>query len=146
VRQLRSRVTRSTGTAIVVLAIAAPSAALAGCSSKPAAASRKETYWRKVGTWSGHDRLQTESWPGDTGAMRIRWNTSHSREGGVFQLTIHSAISGRPMQTVVDQAGDGEGTAYFSDDPRAFFAVVDSKNIDWTFTIEEPVDVIITPK
>ena len=31
-------------------------------------------------------------------------------------------------------------------DPRVFFAVVDSKNIDWTFTIEEPVDVIITPK
>ena len=64
----------------------------------------------------------------------------------MFQLTIHSAISGRPMQVVVDQAGDGEGTAYFSDDPRVFFAVVDSKNIDWTFTIEEPVDVIITPK
>ena len=78
--------------------------------------------------------------------MRIRWNTSKAREGALFQLTIHSAISGRPMQTVVDQTADGEGTAYFSDDPRVFFAVVDSKNIDWTFTIEEPVDVIITPK
>ena len=126
--------------------IAGSIAALQGCSSKPAAAGRKETLWRKVGTWSGHDRVQTESWPGDTGAMRIRWNTSHAREGALFQLTIHSAISGRPMQTVVDEAGDGEGTAYFSDDPRVFFAVVDSKNIDWTFTIEEPVDVIITPK
>jgi hypothetical protein len=146
VRPLRSRVTRAAGTAVAVLAIAVSSAAFAGCFSKPAAASRRETFWRNVGTWSGHDRLQTESWPGDTGAMRIRWNTKHAREGGVFQLTIHSAISGRPMQTVVDQAGDGEGTEYFSDDPRVFFAVVDSKNIDWTFTIEEPVDVIITPK
>jgi len=133
-------------TAAAVLAIAVWSAAFAGCSSRPAAASRKETFWRKVGTWSGHDRLQTESWPGDTGAMRIRWSTSHAGEAGVFQLTIHSAISGRPMQTVVDHTGNGEGTEYFSDDPRVFFAVVDAKNLDWTFTIEEPVDVIITPK
>lgn len=90
--------------------------------------------------------MQTESWPSDTGAMRIRWNTTHAATGGKFQLTIHSAISGRPMETVVDQVGDGEGTAFFSDDPRVFFAVVDATQLEWTFTIEEPVDVIITPK
>jgi hypothetical protein len=131
---------------IAVLAIAASSSWLVACTSEPAAASRKETIWRNVGTWSGKDRTQTESWPGDTGAMRIRWTTSHAAPDSSFQLTIHSAISGRPMQTVVDETGNGEGTAYFSDDPRVFFAVVDSKNLDWTFTIEEPVDVIITPK
>ena len=119
---------------------------LGGCREKTVEASRKETIWRMVGTWSGHDKLQTESWPSDSGAMRIKWKTSHTKPGGSFQLTIHSAISGRPMQTVVDQAGDGDGMAYFSDDPRVFFAVVDAKNLDWTFTIEEPVDVIITPK
>jgi hypothetical protein len=121
-------------------------AALAGCSSKPAAASRRDTFWRKVGTWSGRNQTQTESWPGDTGAMRIRWSTTHAAADSAFELTIHSAISGRPIQTVVEHAGDGEGTAFFSDDPRVFFAVVDSRNLDWTFTIEEPVDVIITPK
>lgn len=110
------------------------------------AASRRETYWRKVNTWNGRGRLQTESWPSDSGAMRVRWQTSHAGADSLFQVTIHSAISGRPMQTVVDQQADGEGTAYFSDDPRVFFAVVDARNIDWTFTIEEPVDVIITPK
>jgi hypothetical protein len=128
------------------LAVVVFGAALAGCSSKPAAASRRDTFWRKVGTWSGHSQLQTESWPGDTGAMRIRWSTSHASADGAFQLTIHSAISGRPIQTVVDHAGDGEGTEFFSDDPRVYFAVVDARNLDWTFTIEEPVDVIITPK
>ena len=61
-------------------------------------------------------------------------------------MLFRSAISGRPMQTVVDRDGDGDGTAYFTDDPRVFFAVVDAANLDWTFTIEEPVDVIITPK
>ena len=137
---------RASRAAIVVLTVAASCAGLLGCTEKPIAASRKETYWRKVNDWAGRDRLQTESWPSDSGAMRIRWTTRHARPDGTFQLTIHSAISGRPMQTVVDQVGDGEGTAYFSDDPRVFFAVVDSKNIEWTFTIEEPVDVIITPK
>ncbi len=127
------------------MSIAALSAVL-GCTQKPAATSRKETIWQKVNSWSGRDPVQTESWPSDSGAMRIRWQTSHAGAGGSFQLTIHSAISGRPMQTVVDESGDGEGTAYFSDDPRVFFAVVDSKNLDWTFTIDEPVDVIITPK
>jgi hypothetical protein len=78
--------------------------------------------------------------------MRIHWKTSHATEDSSFQLTIHSAISGRPMQLVVDHTGDGDGTAYFSDDPRVFFAVVDSRNLDWTFTVEEPVDVILTPK
>ena len=131
---------------IALLAITGPCTLLLGCTEKPVSASRRDTYWRKVNTWNGHDRLQTESWPSDSGAMRIRWQTSHAGTGSLFQVTIHSAISGRPMQTVVDHPGEGEGTAYFSDDPRVFFAVVDSKNIDWTFTIEEPVDVIITPK
>ena len=127
------------------MTVASSSAWLAGCKSE-AKVSHKETVWHKLGAWSGHTSVQTESWPGDSGAMRISWNTTHATEGGTFQLTIHSAISGRPMQVVVDHHGDGAGTAYFSDDPRVFFAVVDAKNLDWTFTIEEPVDVIVTPK
>ena len=132
--------------AIVALAIAASCVWLSGCQQKPAPVGRKETIWRQVGTWTGKNRLQTESWPSDTGAMRIRWRTTHGAPDSNFQLTIHSAISGRPMQVVVEQTGDGDGTAYFSDDPRVFFAVVDASHLDWTFTIEEPVDVIITPK
>jgi hypothetical protein len=137
---------RVAGIAIVAVAIAASSVWLAGCRTETRAASRKETFWRPVGTWSGSGRRQTESWPGDTGAMRIRWTTTKAKADGTFQLTIHSAISGRPMQVVVEHEGDGEGTEYFSDDPRVFFAVVDAKNLDWTFTIEEPVDVILTPR
>ena len=134
------------GAAIATVGIAVSCVWLAGCRENPSAQSRRETFWRPVGTWSGQGRLQTESWPGDTGAMRIKWTTSHAAADALFQLTIHSAISGRPMQTVVDETGNGEGTAYFSDDPRVFFAVVESKNLDWTFTIDEPVDVILTPK
>lgn len=129
-----------------MLAIAASCIWPAACRSEPKPQSRAETYWRHVGTWSGHGQLQTESWPGDTGAMRVRWKTSHSAPDSMFSLTIHSAISGRPMETIVSHVGDGDGTAYFSDDPRVFFAVVDAKNLEWTITVEEPVDVIVTPK
>ncbi len=133
-------------TAIAALALAVAGASFAACKASTQAEGRKETIWRPVNTWTGRGPLQTESWPGDTGAMRIRWATTHAKPGGTFTLTIHSAISGRPMETVVDHGGNGSGTAYFTDDPRVFFAVVDSKDLDWTFTIEEPVDVIVTPK
>jgi hypothetical protein len=139
-------VSKAAAAVLAIAAFCAGAASLAGCTAKPVAASRKDTIWRNVGTWTGKSRVQTESWPSDTGAMRVRWSTTHAAKDGRFALTIHSAISGRPMQTIVDQDGDGEGTAYFTDDPRVFFAVVDAANLDWTFTIEEPVDVIITPK
>ena len=132
--------------ATAALAIAALSLLTAACQSRPQAPPRKDTIWRPVGTWSGKGPLQSESWPGDTGAMRITWRTSRSDADGTFTLTIHSAISGRPIQTVVEHAGDGDGVAYFADDPRVYFAVVDAQHLDWTFTIDEPVDVILTPK
>jgi hypothetical protein len=125
--------------------VVAAAMAGAGCRAKPPA-SHTETIWQRLGTWSGHGQLQTESFNGDSGALRIRWTASHSTSDGTFQLTVHSAISGRPMGVVVDHAGDGDGTAYFTDDPHVFFAVVDSKDLDWTFTVEQPVDIIVTPR
>jgi hypothetical protein len=132
--------------ATVLLGLAILSVGVAGCKAKPAAESRRETIWRPLGTWSGHGNVQTESFNGDSGALRIKWSAKHASGEGRFELTIHSAISGRPMGTVVEHSGDGGGTAYFSDDPHVFFAVVDAKDLDWTFTIDEPVDVIVTPK
>ena len=129
--------------AVVILLVGALFAA--GCKAKKPA-SHRETVWQPLGTWSGHGNVQTESFNGDSGALRIRWKASHAAPDGVFQLTVHSAISGRPMGLVVDHAGDGDGTAFFSDDPHVFFAVVDSKDLDWTFTVEQPVDIIVTPR
>lgn len=130
-----------------MLAIAASCVWAAGCQSKSKPVSRKETIWRPLGTWSGHGNLQSESFPGDSGAMRIRWATKNAPDPAApFTLTIHSAISGRPLMVMVEHKGNGEGTAYLSEDPRVFFAVVEAADLDWTFTIEEPVDVILTPK
>ena len=58
---------------------------------------------------------------------------------GTFKLTIHSSISGRPLQVAVDQLGPGADTAYVNEDPRVFFAVVDASNIEWSFSVDEAV-------
>jgi hypothetical protein len=71
----------------------------------------------------------------------VQWSTSNeTRPGaGTFRLTIHSAISGRPLQVAVDQQGPGRDMAYVHEDPRVFFAVVDAAGLDWSFTIDEAV-------
>lgn len=77
--------------------------------------------------------------------MRITWRTGNGPPAAPFTLTMHSAISGRPLQVMVEQHGPGEGVAYLTEDPRVFFVVVESADIDWTFAVEEPIDVILTP-
>ena len=43
------------------------------------------------------------------------------------------------MADAVTAAGAGSGTAYVSDDPHMFYLVIDSKDVDWSVTVEEPV-------
>src|SRR5581483_12517345 len=74
--------------------------------------------WRSLGSWSGHESTQTESFDIDGFQWRVRWRTTGN---GRFVLAAHSAISGRPIAAAVDHTGRGEGVAYISDDPRLFF-------------------------
>jgi hypothetical protein len=103
------------------------------------AATRDVVVWRSVGSWSGRGNTQTESFTSDTGSLRVRWQTDHEvRPGdGTFRLTLHSAISGRPLVQAVDHRGVGADTSYVSEDPRVFYVVVDSARLDWSFTIDE---------
>jgi hypothetical protein len=103
------------------------------------AATRDVVAWRSVGSWSGRGNSQTESFTSDTGSLRVRWRTDHEvRPGdGSFRLTLHSAISGRPLVQAVDHHGAGADTAYVGEEPRVFFAVVDSAGLEWSFTIDE---------
>ena len=114
----------------------------AGCgapASKPA--TEQVVAWKNLGEWSGRGNAQTESFVGLTGSLRMRWHTKNEApEGsGTFRLTLNSAISGRPLQETVDEKGPGEGTAYAAEDPRAFYVLVESANLDWSFTVEEAI-------
>jgi hypothetical protein len=110
------------------------------------AAAPDNVIWQHLGDWSGRGSLQTESFTGETGALRIKWETraAAGSKDGTFLLTIHSAISGRPLQVAVDQRGPGADTAYVNEDPRVFFAVVDSTGIEWSFSVDEAVGTRVT--
>jgi hypothetical protein len=133
----------------VVVAVIA--AALAGaCGRRPAQTARPQTEravaWHQLGSWSGRGSLQTESFTSDTGTLRVRWEASSPSgastapaQPGVFRLDAHSAISGRLLQQVVDQAGAGNGVGYVQQDPHVFYVVVESKGLEWRFTVEEAI-------
>jgi hypothetical protein len=96
--------------------------------------------WQPLGTWSGTASSQSESFIGNTGAFRVRWEArAAGRQPGELRIALHSAVSGRPIVTAVDVHGAGSGESIVSDDPRVYYVQVDSSNLQWRFTVEEGV-------
>jgi hypothetical protein len=102
------------------------------------------TAWRVVGTWSGRGNTQTGSFDVATGALRLRWETRNdgSPGAGTFRVSLHSAISGRWLQTVADVRGTGSDAVYVEDEPRLSYLVIESQNVEWTATLEEAVQAV----
>jgi hypothetical protein len=102
---------------------------------------KEVVIWKNLGAWSGSGNAQTESFIGLTGALRMHWRTRNaaSTGPGTFKLILQSAISGRDLQQPVDETGQGEGTVYAAEDPRAFQITVKSANLEWSFTVEEAI-------
>ena len=132
----------------VALLVAFAGVATAGCrarADRPPKPAERTVAWRRLGAWSGRGNLQTESFTSDTGALRVRWETTPpagedaSAATGTFRLTAHSAISGRPLQEIVDHTGIASGVGYVQQDPHVFYVVVDSSQMNWTFTVEEAI-------
>jgi hypothetical protein len=107
--------------------------------SPPAAAAT--TVWRSVGTWSGRGNRQTESFDVTTGALRLRWEARGATGSGEgrFRVTLHSSISGRPLQVFVDHAGAGGDTAYAEDEPRTSYLVIESEQVEWSAVLDEAI-------
>jgi outer membrane biogenesis lipoprotein LolB len=126
-----------------LVAAAIASACGPRANSKPQAAAHS-VAWRSLGSWSGRGSLQTESFTSETGALRVRWETTLPKADpplapSVFRLNAHSAISGRLLQQVVEQSGAGSGVGYVQQDPHVFYVVVESNQLSWTFTVEEAI-------
>jgi hypothetical protein len=122
---------------------------MAGCGRRarqPPAAVERTVVWRQLGSWTGRGSTQTESFTSDTGALRVRWETSPAASAGahaapgVFRLNAHSAISGRLMQQIVSHTGAGRGVDYVQQDPHVFYVVIDSADLNWRFTVEEAIE------
>jgi hypothetical protein len=101
--------------------------------------------WRNLGSWSGQGSTQTDPFISDTGTLRLRWETKNEGrpDAGLFKVTVHSDVSGRPLVVAVDRKGAGADTAFVYEDPRPFFLVVESSNLDWTLSAEEPVTATV---
>jgi hypothetical protein len=112
--------------------------ALASCGSpSPAPQRERVTVARPAGSWQGSGAT-TIGFVSDTGRFRIRWQTSRESApgAGTFRLTVHSAVSGRPLEVVADHRGEGSGEWDFADDPRPYNFMVESANVDWSFSVD----------
>ena len=92
-----------------------------------------------MGSWQGTGSKSVGDINSDTGRFHITWETRHEQPAGQgrFKLTVRSAVSGRPLQVVVDSRGVGQGTADFADTGRIYDFLVDSENVEWSFSVEE---------
>ncbi len=97
--------------------------------------------WRPLGSWSGRGDAQTDSFDSESGQWRIKWETHNAAPSGpaTFRVTVHSAVSGRPLAVAVDHDGASHGIAYVNQDPRLFHLVIASRGLDWTVSVEEAV-------
>jgi len=114
----------------------------AGCGRKTKPEAKPLTIgWRFIESWSGQGDMQTDSFDIESGAFRIKWETSHeiTPGAGAFRIVVHSGISSRPITEAVDYQGVGHDIAYVRDDPRPYFLVITSKNVDWSVRVEEAV-------
>jgi hypothetical protein len=103
-------------------------------------AQEQQIAWNTIRSWSGSGDAQLDSFTSDTGALRIEWETkarSDTLPPGAFHVAIHSAISGRPLIVPIDHNGVGRGTVFVSEDPRVFFAVIESRDLAWSITIKD---------
>jgi hypothetical protein len=111
------------------------------CADDAARARTPAVVWRKLGSWSGRGSTQTDPFISNTGSLRLHWETRNEAAPGtgIFRVTVHSDVSGRPLVQAVDARGVGRDTTHVSEDPRSFFLAVESANLDWTLAAEEGV-------
>ena len=143
-------------TLILAILAAATLSVLSGACRRadpPAPPPQQVVAWRSVGSWSGRGNRQTESFTSASGALRVQWKATASKDAannakragpGVFRVTAHSAISGRLLEQVVDQSGPGSGTSYANQDPHVFYLMVEAEGLDWTIAVEEAIAGTVT--
>ncbi len=111
-------------------------AAASACKADPPS-HQLEAVTSALGSWQGEGSA-TLGFVSDSGRFRIRWDAKNESppKSGRLHLTIHSAVSGRPLQDVLDYRGEGSGAVDFSDDPRSYNIMVESANVEWSIAVD----------
>ena len=119
---------------LLVLALVATA-----CREKPAdAPPGRVAESRRLGAWTGKGST-TLGFVSESGSFRITWTTRNqdAARPGTFQVMLRSGISGRPIKIIADHRGDGGASVEFGDDPRMYEFLVESRDIDWSISVEE---------
>ena len=109
-------------------------------SHAPEARPAFSTGWHEVASWKGRGNAQLDMFPIEHYSWRIQWETKNAPGPGQGHLHVeaHSADSGRLLADAINVRGNGHGTANVTVDPHRYFLVVDSNDVDWSLTVEEP--------
>jgi len=107
--------------------------------ASPTEAAAARTGWRPLGSWSGAGELQTGSFDVTTGSLRLIWaaEDGDADTTGWLRVSLHSAISGRPLQTVVDVTGPGADTVLVASSPRVAYLLIESRGMRWRAVLQE---------
>jgi hypothetical protein len=110
------------------------------CGNTPAPRPEHVAVTRPLGSFQGRGS-QTIGVVSESGRLRVTWETRNEDPpgAGTFRLALHSGVSGRPIELITDERGLGKGTKEVADDPRPYNLMVDSANLDWSFSVEEIV-------
>jgi hypothetical protein len=126
------------GSAGAAVVIPSASGATPLSSAAQSSAPSDGLVWRTLGTWSGRGDGQTGSFDVSTGALRVTWEARDSgTENPPFSVVLHSAISGRELQTVVSTRGPGRATVYLQDEPRVSYLVIHAAGVEWRVSVDE---------
>lgn len=119
-------------------------AAAGGCGGQPRGEAARPPAstaitWREVGSWSGRINRQTESFEVSTTPMRLRWRTMNETAPGAGRLTVtlHSAVSGRLLQTIVDATGVASAAVDVADEPHWSYLAIEAADVEYQMTLEQ---------
>jgi hypothetical protein len=113
---------------------------VAACHTDSPTRTEDVTVWQPRGRWTGRELLQTDPFSSASGLLRVTWQArSLSPAAGTLRIVLHSDVSGRSLAPVVEQQGPGSGMKYLTEDPRSFFLVIESKNLEWAVEVAEGV-------
>lgn len=114
---------------------------LPSCDSAPAKPKAPLVGWRHIEDFSGRGSTQTESFNIEATQWRINWETKGDTtpSTGTMLVMVNSAVSGRPIALGVEAKGNGKGVAYVTEDPRFYYLVITSENLEWSLSIDEEV-------
>ena len=93
---------------------------------------------RQLGAWTGAGNT-TLGFISESGSFRINWKALNQdpAKPGMFELTLRSGISGRPLRVIADHRGPGGGSVEFGDDPRMYEFLVESTGMNWSISVDE---------